>query len=121
MARKKILIIDDEEDMANILSFRLDSLGYEIITANNGLEGLEKAQLEKPNLILLDIMMPKINGFEVLRRLKENPVTKYTPVIMLTGRGESESLFKAEELGSTDYIIKPFESQELLDLIKRYI
>ncbi len=121
MVKKKILIIDDEEDIAKTVSFRLSSLGYEVIAANNGLEGLEKAQREKPNLILLDVMMPKMDGFEVLRRLKDDPETKYTPVIMLTCRGESGSLFKAQDLGSVDYVIKPFESQELLDLIERYI
>ena len=121
MVKKKILVIDDEEDIVKTISFRLNSLGYEVITAENGFDGFEKAQREKPNLILLDVMMPEIDGFEVLRRLRSDQATKYTPVIMLTGKGESESLFKAYNLGSTDYIIKPFKMQELLDSVKRYI
>ena len=77
--------------------------------------------MENPNLILLDIMMPGIDGFEVLRELKSDPATTNIPVVMLTAKGESESLFKAQDLESTDYIIKPFEAEEFLKVIKKYI
>ncbi len=120
-SKKKILIVDDETELVKAIRIRLEQAGYETLVAYDGLEGLEKAKKENPDLILLDIMMPDIDGFEVLRRLKENSKTKYTPVIMVTCKGEPQSLFKAKELRSLDYIVKPFEQEELLDLIKRYI
>ena len=121
MVKKKILVIDDEKDMVDTISFRLNSLDYKVIAAYDGFDGLEKAQREKPDLILLDVMMPKIDGFEVLHRLRGDQATKYIPVIMLTCKGDSDSLFKAQNLGSTDYVIKPFEFKELLDLIEKNI
>lgn len=118
---KKILIVDDEKDLIETLAFKLEANGYKVIKAYDGQEGLEKAEKEKPNLILLDIMMPGMDGIEALRSLKYNPKTRHIPVIMLTCKGESSSLFEAEDLGSVDYFIKPFESEELLRTINKYI
>jgi DNA-binding response OmpR family regulator len=117
---KKILIIDDEKDLVNGLSFRLAANHYSVMKTYNGPEGLKAAETGSPNLILLDVSMPGMDGFEVLRRLKNNPKTQYIPVIMLTGRRESKYFFKAEELGSADYIIKPFEDAEFLSVIKKH-
>ncbi|MFA6350234.1 MAG: response regulator [Candidatus Omnitrophota bacterium] len=118
---KKILIIDDEKDAVDFVACRLEASGYQVVSAYDGADGLKKAVDQKPNLILLDLMMPGIDGFEVLRRLKMDDHARNIPVIIFTCRGESDSIFRAQDLGSVDYIIKPFESQELLDLVKRHI
>jgi len=117
---ERILLIDDEKDLVKLVVIRLEAAGYEVITAYGGQEGLDKAKIEKPNLILLDIMMPGMDGFEVLHKLKNDTETVNIPVIMLTAKGESQSLFAAQDLKATDYIIKPFETEELLRLVKRY-
>lgn len=118
--RKKILVIDDEPDLLELVKKRLEASGYKVVTAQNGIEGFEKAKEEKPNLILLDIMMP-VDGFKVLTQLKADRDTSYIPTIMLTYKGESALIFEAERLGATDYVIKPFDSKTLLSLIKRYV
>lgn len=118
---KKILIVDDEKDLVEMLKMRLEANDYEIITAYNGEEGLEKAELCRPDLILLDIMMPGISGFEVLRRLKDNAWAKDIPVIMLTAKGDTNSIFKAEDMSVKDYIMKPYNSKVLLETIRRFV
>ena len=120
MEKKKILLVDDEQGFVDTVKQYLESRKYNVIVANNGKEALEKVE-ENPDLILLDIIMPGIDGFEVLRRLRNNLRTRYIPVIMLTARGESKAILKAQDLGTTDYIIKPFSLKELLYLVKRYI
>jgi len=117
----KILVIDDEEDLLDLVTVRLEAAGYKVISASSSQEGLEKVHQEKPDLVLLDVMMPGIDGFELLRRLKDDPDAKYIPIIMLTCRGDSESIFKAEDLGAKDYIIKPFDSKELIGLVEKYL
>ncbi|MBL7068350.1 MAG: response regulator [Candidatus Omnitrophica bacterium] len=121
MKSKKVLVIDDEKDLLELLTTRLQGEGFEVTCAFNGKEGLDKAAEWKPDLILLDIMMPEMDGIQTLKVLKETSETRTIPVIMLTCKGETESIFKTEKLGSTDYIIKPFDSTELLSLVKRYI
>ena len=116
---KRILVIDDEADLIKEVQVMLEYAGYEVLAASRGGEGVETAIAEQPDLIILDILMPGMDGFEALRRLKENAETEHIPVIILSCKGESQSLFKAQELGSTDYIIKPFEQDELLALIKK--
>lgn len=120
MAKKKILVVDDEQELVAALKIRLEANDFEVIAAYDGEEALEKAK-EKPDLILLDILMPKMDGYKVLSKLRQAAQTKNIPVIMLTAKGESQSIFKAHDLGSTDYIIKPFEQEELLELINKYI
>ncbi len=121
MAKKRILVVDDEVDMVDGIKIMLEADSYEVITAFDGQEGLRKAQKESPDLILLDVMMPKMDGFEVLRRLRADSETQDIPVIMLTAKGDTESLFEASSLGSTDFFIKPFDAQELSNFIRRYI
>lgn len=118
---KTILVIDDEKDLVDLLETRLEVSGYSVLTAYTGKEGLEKANETKPNLIVLDVIMPAMDGFETLRMLKASAETHHIPVIMLTSRGETEALLKADKLGSADYIIKPFEPEELLKMLKRYV
>jgi len=114
----KILLVDDEKDAVELLGFRLQVNNYEVITAYNGQEALERINAENPDLIILDIIMPVMDGFEVLRRIRNDLNTKYIPVIMLTARLDSASIFKAQELGSTSYLMKPIDIDELLKLIK---
>ncbi len=121
MANEKILIVDDEKELVDMVTFRLQSQEYDVHVAYSGEEALEKVKQESYQLILLDVMMPGIDGFEVLRRLREDPKTRPIPVIMLTCKGEASSIFKTQELGGTDYLIKPFVPQTLLRLIKKYI
>ena len=108
---KKILIIDDEEDFCFFVKKNLEAISnYEIITANKGKKGIQIARKEKPDLILLDIMMPGIDGFEVLKRLKGNEKTQRIPVIMFTAKDEDEAKIKASGLYCEDYIVKPVEN-----------
>jgi DNA-binding response OmpR family regulator len=120
MMPKRILIIDDEIEFAEMVKMRLEANRYIVETAANGEEGLKKIQAQMPNLILLDVMMPGLDGYEVLRRLRHDPKMRHVPVVMLTAKGETKSIFKAQDLGSTDYLIKPCESAELLATVQKY-
>ncbi len=111
---KRILIVDDEEDLVFILKARLEMEGYEILTAYDGQEGLTKAQEEKPNLILLDVMMPKMNGYQVCRLLKFDEEYRHIPIIMLTARGQDQDVATGKEVGADEYITKPFENDFLI-------
>ncbi len=114
---KKILIVDDEPDFVLLLKTRLRGNGYEVITASNGEEGAAKANADKPDLILLDIMMPKKDGYTMLQELKANEKTTSIPVIVVTAKPYMRDLFGIE--GIKDYIVKPFEDDDLLLRIKR--
>ena len=120
LTKKRILIIDDEVDLVVILKLRLEPT-YHVIEAHDGAEGLEKAVSVAPDLILLDIKMPKLDGFEVLKHLKSNNKTRSIPVIMLTSEARNSSILKAQDEQVTDYAIKPFELDTLLPFIARYI
>ena len=117
---KRVLMIDDEADLIKVVHVRLAAEGYDFISATNGLEGLEAAEKEKPDLILLDVMMPHMHGLDVLKNLKKDSDTASIPVIMLTATSDTESAFKAKELGAVDYIIKPFNLEAMLDAVKRH-
>lgn len=116
---KKVLIIDDETDLSTLIKTELQASRYEVVLANDGQMGLETAQRERPDLIILDIMMPKMDGYAVLKRLRADDRTRKTPVIMLSARSETNSIFTTQELGATDYLIKPFEAEELLTAVRR--
>ena len=117
MNKKKILIVDDEPEFVNLVRLRLEANGYEVIDASNGEEGLKKAEEERPDIILLDIMMPKKDGYTLMRELKYKEITKSIPIIALTGKPKMKDLFEIE--GIKDYIVKPFEDEDLLLRIKR--
>lgn len=117
---KKVLIVDDEPDFADMIGMRLEANDYTVVTASDGVEGLTKARDENPDLILLDVMMPGLDGFEVLKRLRKSPSTADTRVVMLTAKGESKSIFRGQELGADDYLIKPCDSEELLAVCKKF-
>ncbi|MFW6324083.1 MAG: response regulator [Desulfovibrionales bacterium] len=114
MSRQRILIVEDEEDIRNLLAYNLQSAGFDVTTSENGKEALELAAKHGPDLVLLDIMLPGMDGFEVSRELKSDPGMKNTPVIMLTARGEEVDRIVGLELGVDDYVVKPFSPRELV-------
>jgi len=112
--KKKILIIDDEKDFCYFIKANLELFpGYEVIIATSGEKGLRISSKEKPDLILLDVMMPKMDGLEVLGKLKQDMKTMDIPVLMLTAKNEDESKMDAADLYSVDYLIKPVETNTL--------
>lgn len=115
---KKILLVEDEKDVSDLVRAFLEHNKFEVLTAYDGAEALEKAK-EKPDLIILDLMLPKIHGKDVLNRLKYDRETENIPVIVLTGRSESRMIFEVMELGSFDYLVKPYDNKELLKAILR--
>ena len=116
-ARPKILFVDDEADLVSTVECRLKWSDFDVVTASNGKEGLDKAASEKPNLILLDTAMPVMNGYEMLERLRKNPQLKDIPVIMLTAMCEAQDIAKASSCGIADYVTKPFDFTELMEKI----
>ncbi|MCK5179249.1 MAG: response regulator [Candidatus Omnitrophica bacterium] len=117
MSKKKILIVDDEIELVELVKIRLEANGYEVITANSGLEGLSKAASEVPDLIVLDIGMAEMDGYTALQKLREEETTKDIPVIMLTAYAKMQSLFEME--GISDYIVKPFDPQDFLEKVEK--
>ena len=117
MAKGKILVVDDEIYIVHILDFSLGMEGYEVVTALDGEQALEKARSEKPDLIVLDIMMPKLDGYETCKRLKADPETKGMPVILLSAKGRNVDQKVGFEVGADDYITKPFSPRKLVERI----
>lgn len=118
---KKILIADDEINIVISLEFLVEQAGYQLQSAHTGEEVLEKIAAFQPDLILLDVMMPKINGFEVCRRVRQNPNWQHIKIIMLTAKGREVEVAKGLALGADAYIIKPFSTKELMAEIKRIL
>ncbi len=121
MSKKKILVVDDEPFLVMALKIRLEMVGYEVITAYDGLEGLNKAREEEPDLILLDVMLPKKNGYQVCQLLKFDEQYKHIPIIMLTAKGQKTDKEWGEKTGADVYMTKPFEDAELLAKIKELL
>lgn len=121
MARGSILVIDDEIEFIDAVKMRLEANDFTVIGAQNGKDGFEKAHTESPRLILLDLVMPKMNGFEALSKLKSDPRTSLIPVIVVTAQGDIEYAFDAGKLGASDYLIKPVSMEGLLGLVNKYI
>ncbi|MBN2145345.1 MAG: response regulator [Candidatus Aureabacteria bacterium] len=117
MGEKSILIIDDHGALRYILSFDLQKKGFKTLTAGNGEKGIEIAAAEKPDMILLDAMMPGIDGFETCRRLKLNEVTKNIPIVMVTAKSQRKDVLEGLQSGATSYMVKPFKFEELYNKI----
>ncbi|MDD3295736.1 MAG: response regulator [Candidatus Omnitrophica bacterium] len=115
---KKILAIDDEKDFCFFTKKNLERAGYEVFTVSDGKSGIKVAKEQRPDLILLDIMMPGIDGFEVLEILKKDSNTCHIPVVMLTGRDDEESKSRAKKLLNEDYLIKPVEIENLREKVE---
>ncbi len=119
---KKILIIEDEEIILSLLQRKLGQEGYEISTATNGQEGLETMRVVNPDLILLDIVMPRMGGFEVMEEMAKDPELRKIPVIIISNSGQPVEIDKAQELGAKDWLIKTqFDPQEVVDKVAKQI
>ena len=118
MARK-ILTCDDEKHIVRLIQVNLERQGYEVLTAYNGAECLAMVESDKPDLIVLDVMMPEMTGFEVLEKLKSNPETEKIPVIMLTARAQDADVLRGWQSGVECYLTKPFNPMELIAFVKR--
>ena len=121
MDKKRILIVDDEEDIVNVLRFRLEANNYAVLSASEGQEGLNKARTEKPDLVILDLMLPKLDGYKVCRMLKFDESYKSIPIIMFTARAQKKDEELGMEMGADAYIAKPFEPEVLLGKIKELL
>ena len=117
--RKKILVVDDERHIVRLVQVNLERAGYQVVSAFDGKEALKKVESEKPQLLVLDVMMPHMDGFEVLKRLRANAATKDIPVIMLTAKAQDADVFRGWASGVDCYLTKPFNPMELLTFVKR--
>jgi two-component system phosphate regulon response regulator PhoB len=121
MARENILIVDDEEDVLELVRYNLDKEGYKVEMATSGEEALAKAKAKLPNLIVLDLMLPGIDGLSVCKKLKSDSKTGSIPVVMLTAKGEETDIVTGLELGADDYITKPFSPKVLVARVRRIL
>jgi DNA-binding response OmpR family regulator len=121
MDKKRILIVDDQKDIVELIRYKLENEGLECLVASDGEEGLQKAKKEDPDLILMDIMMPKINGYQVCRLLKSDENYKHIPIIMLSAKDQESDKFWGKESGADDYVTKPFNVEKLFQKIQGYL
>ncbi|MCR4881205.1 MAG: response regulator [bacterium] len=119
--KKTVLIADDEADIVETLQFMLESDGFEVLTAYDGEEALNLARRAIPDIILLDVMMPKINGYKVSRLLKFDKKFQDIPILMITARSQEEDKLIGEETGADEYITKPFDISNVIDLINKHL
>ncbi|MEY4384814.1 MAG: hypothetical protein RLY20_97 [Verrucomicrobiota bacterium] len=119
--KQKILVVDDEPEAVELVEFNLKAAGYEVSTASDGAEALNKARRIQPNLIILDVMMPEIDGMEVCKLLRRDPVTSGIPIIMLTAKASEVDRVLGLELGADDYVVKPFSPRELTLRVKKLL
>src|SRR2546421_6216306 len=115
----KILVCDDERHIVRLIQVNLERQGYTVTTAFDGKEGLEKIRTEKPDLVVLDVMMPYMDGFEVLKTIRREPETENLPVIMLTAKAQDKDVFEGYHYGADMYLTKPFNPMELVTFVKR--
>ncbi len=118
---KTILIVEDEKQLVELLRYRLEANGYKVETAYDGQEGLQKIMQVKPDLVVLDIMMPKMHGYEVCRLSKENDATKSIPIIMLTAHTQEKDIEDAKKYGADSFVTKPFDPKMLLGEISKLL
>jgi two-component system phosphate regulon response regulator PhoB len=121
MPKPSILIVDDEQDIRELIRFNLEREGYDVLAADTGEQGLEIVQSKLPGLVILDLMLPGMDGLEVCRTLKATAKTEHIPIIMLTAKGEDTDIITGLELGADDYVTKPFSSKVLVARIRRVL
>jgi two-component system, OmpR family, alkaline phosphatase synthesis response regulator PhoP len=121
MTKGKILVVDDEVYIVHILDFSLGMEGYEVVTALDGEQALEKVNSERPDLVVLDIMMPKLDGYEVCKTIKASPDTHHIPVILLSAKGRNVDQKMGFDVGADDYITKPFSPRKLVERINQLL
>jgi len=117
----KILVVDDEPTIVRLMEFILARQGHEMLVAVNGEEALEKIRAHAPDLVLLDIMMPRIDGYEVARTVRADPATAALPIIMLSAKAQEEDIRKGVEIGVDEYITKPFSPEHLVHVVAGYL
>lgn len=117
MSRQTILVVDDEQDLLDLLEYNLKKEGFHVIKADDGEEGIELARKHQPNLILLDIMMPNMDGMEVCRQLREDPQSREVPIIFLTARSDEKTEVEGLNLGADDFVTKPISTRKLMSRI----
>lgn len=121
-APKRILLVEDEEIIVDLLQRKLEKEGYEVIVTVDGEMGIERMKEIKPDLVLLDIVMPKMGGFEVMEKMREDPILKSIPVIIISNSGQPVELDRAKELGARDWLVKAeFDPQEVVDKVAKQI
>ena len=118
MSTKKILVVEDDDDIMELISYNLKREGYSVVKAASGEEAVKQAQSASPDIVLLDLMLPEMDGLEVCRRLKADAKTKNVPVIMVTAKGEESDVVAGLELGAEDYVVKPFRPKELVARVR---
>ena len=118
---KKILAVDDEKHIVRLVQINLQKEGYEVLTASNGREALDKMAEETPDLVVMDVMMPEMDGFEALQNMKANSATANIPVIMLTAKAQDADVFRGWQSGADLYLTKPFNPGELITFVKRIL
>lgn len=118
---KKVLLVEDEKNIILGVRTCLDAVGYKVEVVEDGSDALESVAREHPDLILLDLLLPKVDGFEVLKQLKGNEATSGIPIIVLTAKAEEEDRQRVMNLGADNYMTKPFKPQELWDMLKEYL
>lgn len=118
MKKEKILVVDDEEDILELVRYNLSKEGYKVLCAATGEEGLKSVRAENPDLIILDLMLPGVDGLEVTKRLKGDAATRKIPIVMLTAKGEESDIVTGLELGAEDYITKPFSAKVLVARVR---
>jgi two-component system alkaline phosphatase synthesis response regulator PhoP/two-component system response regulator VicR len=119
MSRRRILAVDDDRHIVRLVEVNLKAAGYEVITAFDGVEALEKVKAESPDMVVLDVMMPRLDGFEVLKAMQIDPQYMNIPVIMLTAKAQDADIFKGWASGVSSYLTKPFNPRELLVFVER--
>jgi DNA-binding response OmpR family regulator len=121
MNPKKILVVDDEVDLVKTIQFALEAEGYKVLVSYNGEDALNQSRKENPDLILLDLMLPKLDGYKVCRLLKFDEQYKHIPILMLTAKTQQKDRSLGMETGANEYITKPFDMDELMGKVKAYL
>ncbi|MBI2608469.1 MAG: response regulator [Deltaproteobacteria bacterium] len=121
MNKNTILVIDDEKDFLEIIRTNLENHGFKVIATQNPVEGLKIAEKKKPDLIILDVIIPEINGFQCCKEIRQNPQLKNTPIIMLSCKNQDEDIQWGLNSGANEYLIKPFNAEDLIDIIHSYL
>lgn len=121
MKKHKVLVCDDDPLLVELVEFRLQAKGFDVVTAVDGEDALQKVASERPSLVVMDAMMPRLDGFEALRRIKEDATIADTPVVMLTARKGEKDIVSALERGADDYLVKPFIPEELLTRLSKLL
>jgi DNA-binding response OmpR family regulator len=114
----KILVAEDERDIRELIGFTLGLADFEVVLTRDGVEAVEEAAAERPDLILLDVRMPRLSGYEACRQLKRNPATREIPIVFLSAKGQEKEIAEGLDSGAMEYIVKPFAPSQLVDQVK---